>query len=81
MPEPEVDWRFALITSSIAGISWRAEPRSVSGAHRREMPGSVAKWVSSEHRKNGRGFPVLAAGHQRFVARLAFSSEAGTGLR
>jgi hypothetical protein len=31
------------------------------------MPGSNANWVSSEHRKNARRFPVPAANHQRFV--------------
>src|ERR1700682_506257 len=67
MPEPEVDWRFALITSSIAGISWRAGPRSV----RARIAGNTGigrQWVNSERRKNAAGFPVLPARHQRFVA-------------
>jgi hypothetical protein len=67
MPEPKVDWRFALITSSIAGISWRAGPRGV----RARIAGNAGigrQWVSSEHRKNDGGFPVLRARHQRFVA-------------
>src|ERR1700681_2200684 len=67
MPEPEVDWRFALITSSIAGISWRAGQRSV----RARIAGDAGigrQWVSSEHRKNASGFPVLHVSHQRFVA-------------
>jgi hypothetical protein len=67
MPEPEVDWRFALITSSIAGISWRAGPRSVR-ARIAGNAGISRQWVSSEHRKNAKGFPVLHGSHQRFVA-------------
>jgi hypothetical protein len=80
MPEPKVDWRFALITSSIAGISWRVEPRSVR-ARIAGKAGIGRQWVSSEHRKNGREFPVPRASRQRFVALIAFSSEAGTGSR
>jgi hypothetical protein len=41
MLDPEVDWRFALSISSIAGISWRAGARSVQ-ARIAGMPGSVA---------------------------------------
>ncbi|MGA9091925.1 MAG: hypothetical protein WB420_22795, partial [Bradyrhizobium sp.] len=39
------------------------------------------QWVPSEHRKNGREFPVLPASHQRFVAGKAFSGEAGNRSR
>src|SRR6266851_1450291 len=35
----------------------------------RPRPGIGRQWVSSEHRKNEAGFPVLSANHQRFVAR------------
>jgi hypothetical protein len=38
-----------------------------SGAHLPET-GIGRQWVSSEHRKNDGGFPVLRARHQRFVA-------------
>src|SRR6186713_2043519 len=67
MPEPEAGWRFALITSSIMAF-----PGALSrAAFRRASPeaGIGRQWVSSEHRKNGYGFPVLPANHQRFVSR------------
>src|SRR5471030_2374589 len=62
MPDPAFDWRFAFKISSITAIP----DASRSGAHRRK-PGIGRQWVSLEHRKNGVGFPVLLASHQRFV--------------
>src|SRR5258705_10166978 len=67
--EPAVCWRFALITSSISAFpgAWpqlafrRAPPELRIGR----------RWVSSEHRKNARRFPVLPASHQRFVGVVA----------
>src|SRR6476646_8707096 len=66
VPDPAVCWRFALITSSIAAFPGALMAANVA-AHRRKA-GDRRQWVSSEHRKNARGFPVLRASHQRNVA-------------
>jgi hypothetical protein len=39
---------------------------------------SDAKWVNSEHRKNGKQFPVPRAIHQRFVAQPCIFKGDGT---
>src|SRR6266566_9262968 len=56
--DPAVCWRFALITSSISAF-----PGAVALAFRRAPPDLRIgrQWVSSEHRKNARRFPVLPA--------------------
>src|SRR5436190_7908692 len=66
--DPAVCWRFALITSSISAF-----PGAVALAFRRAPPDLRIgrQWVSSEHRKNARRFPVLPASHQRFVGVVA----------
>src|SRR5579863_3170740 len=48
-----------------SGISRRADTRMFSA----RLAGAEIgrQWVSSEHRKNGKGFPVLRTSHQRFV--------------
>src|SRR5215212_6764973 len=62
--EPEADWRFALITSSITGISWRAGARSIQARTSSGRPGDRRQWVNPERRKNEGGFPVVLANHQ-----------------
>src|SRR3954447_19175251 len=66
VPEPALVWRFALSTSSISAYpgAWR---RVTLGAHRQTRAGRGADGRKLERRKNGRGFPVLLAAHQRFV--------------
>src|SRR6266404_2291676 len=62
--DPAVCWRFALITSSISAF-----PGAVAASVQARTAGLRIgrQWVSSEHRKNARQFPVPAASHQRFV--------------
>src|SRR5450755_3338765 len=67
MAEPALVWRFALITSSITGNSRRVD-RAALGRVSPETAGTGRQWVPSEHRKNGKRFPVFLASHQRFVA-------------
>src|SRR5688500_48303 len=66
VPEPALVWRFALSTSSISAFpgAWR---RATLGAHGQGRPRPGADGRKLERRKNGAGFPVLAASHQRFV--------------
>src|SRR5258706_14957293 len=64
--EPALYWRFALITSSISAI-----PGALTARVRARIAGRAGigrQWVRSEHRKNGKRFPVFLASHQRFVA-------------
>src|SRR6476620_1754393 len=64
--EPALFWRFALSTSSITAYPG-AQTRATLGARRRGRPGPGADGRKLERRKNGTGFPVLRARHQRFV--------------
>ncbi|HXL29433.1 MAG TPA: hypothetical protein VN968_09120, partial [Bradyrhizobium sp.] len=55
----------ALITSSISAI-----PGALTARVRARIAGTAGigrQWVRSEHRKNGKRFPVFLASHQRFV--------------
>src|ERR1700730_2575895 len=66
MAEPALDWRFALITSSMSAITGELTARVralIAGTAR-----IGRQWVRSENRKNGKRFPVFVASHQRFVA-------------
>src|SRR5664279_5358578 len=75
-------WRFALITSSISafpGAVGRVAFRRASG-----KAGIGRQWVSSEHRKNAREFPVPDADHQRLVflgVAMAVAGSAGPTKR
>src|ERR1700712_4794151 len=60
-------WRFALITSSTISAFPARVRRTNSGAALRREPGIGRQWVRLERRKNGAGFPVPRANHQRFV--------------
>jgi hypothetical protein len=65
-------WRFALITSSISAFPDRQVQARRMRCVRARIAGDLrsnAKWVSSEHRKNGNRFPVPRAIHQRIVAK------------
>jgi hypothetical protein len=51
------------------GISRRFQTRRIRARIPGGLgPGTGRQWVNSERRKNGAGFPVSVASHQRFVA-------------